>query len=69
MMKRLRKANLVLMEVEQLDEENIEARNAMNYIKYDLINPLIVKSSNKDVKLLAGCCLIHILRILAPMSN
>jgi hypothetical protein len=34
-----------------------------------LINPLIVKSSNKDVKLLAGCCLIHILRILAPMSN
>jgi len=33
MMKRLRKANLVLMEVEQLDEENIEARNAMNYIK------------------------------------
>jgi len=28
--KRLRKANLVLMEVEQLDEENLEARKAMN---------------------------------------
>jgi len=27
---RLRKANLVLMEVEQLDEDNTEARNAMN---------------------------------------